>query len=201
MGNSDLKISTLRGRGPQQGNVQKVLSRLGHVPTRQEGILKEEDFRAILALERRRAERSGNPFVVMLLDSRAVHKNGSGPTFIKRLTSIVSGATRETDIIGWYEEGEILAVIFTEINGGKNPITEILEILQFKIVAALRDNLDRSFASNLVVSVQVVPEGWDKDRPDPVTESKLSPDLPRKASKKQTSMVAMRAIDVVGSGI
>jgi GGDEF domain-containing protein len=202
MGNSDSKMITPGGRGSHQGSVRKALSRIVHVPARQEGILQEADFHAILTLESRRAERSGNPFVVMLLDSHAVHKNGNGPSFIRRLLSAVSHATRETDIIGWYEEGEILAVIFTETNlGGKNSISEVLEILKFKIVAALRDNLDQNFASHVVVSMQVVPEGWDKDLPDPVADSKLSPNLPRNTRKKQASMVAMRAIDVVGSGI
>ena len=46
-------------------------------------------------------------------------------------------ATRETDIVGWYEDGAILAVIFTEINlEGTSPITEILHS---KVVKALRE--------------------------------------------------------------
>jgi hypothetical protein len=36
----------------------------------------------------------------MLINSHAVHKDGSGATFIERLTSVVTDATQETDIIG-----------------------------------------------------------------------------------------------------
>lgn len=199
MGNSELKISTLGEQGPQQGNGRKVLSRFGHQPARREGVLKEETFHAMLTLERRRAERSRKPFVLMLLDSHAVHKNGSGATVIERLTSVVSDATRETDIIGWYEESVILAVIFTEINlEGKNPVTEVL---YSKVVTALRDNLDHKLASNLVVTVHLFPESWDKDRPDRVADIKLYPDLSRKGSNKRLPTVVKRGIDIAGSGI
>jgi len=37
----------------------------------------------------------------MSINSHAVHKDGSGASFIERLTSIVTDGTRETDIIGW----------------------------------------------------------------------------------------------------
>jgi lipopolysaccharide/colanic/teichoic acid biosynthesis glycosyltransferase len=198
MRNSELKISTLEEQGLQQGNGRKMLSRFGHLPARREGVLKEETFHAMLTLERRRAERSRKPFVLMLLDSHAVHKNGNGATFIERLTSIVSDATRETDIIGWYEESVILAVIFTEINlEGTNSITEVLHS---KVVTALRDNLDHKLASNLVVTVHLFPESWDKDRPDRVADIKLYPDLSRKGSKRRLPTVVKRGIDIVGSG-
>lgn len=199
MGNSELKVSTMADQGLQQGNGFKALSRFGHLSAKREGVLKEETFKAMLTLERRRAGRSRKPFALMLIDSHAVHKDGNGTSLIERLTSVVSDATRETDIIGWYEDGVTLGVIFTEINlEGKDPITQVL---QFKVVTALRDNLDRKLASKLVITVHLFPERWDKDRPDREADIKLYPDLSRKDSKKRFPMVVKRAIDIVGSGI
>jgi lipopolysaccharide/colanic/teichoic acid biosynthesis glycosyltransferase len=199
MGNSDLKVSALGEQGAQSGNGRKALARFGHLPARREGVLKEEAFHAMLTLERRRAERSRNPFVLMLIDSHAVHKNGSGASFLGRLTSVVSNAIRETDIIGWHEEGEVLSVIFTEINlEGKSLITEVLHS---KVVTALRENLGHRLASNLVVSVHLFPESWDKDRPDREADIKLYPDLSRKGSKKRLPMIVKRAIDILGSSL
>lgn len=199
MGKSDSRISKLGDQLARPGNGPQVLSRFGRLPANRQGILKEEAFHAMLTVERRRAERSRNPFVLMLLDSHAVHKNGSRTTFIERLASIVSGATRETDIIGWYEEGTILAVIFTEIN--QDRMGPVAEVLHSKVMSALRENLDHRFASNLAVSVQVVPEKLDKEYPLRVADNKLYPELPRSASKKRASMIVMRAIDIVGSGV
>jgi GGDEF domain-containing protein len=199
MEKNESMFATREEQRARQGSGPMVFSRFGRLPANREGVLKEDAFHVILTLERRRARRSGNPFVLMLLDSRAAHKNGSGATFIERFTSIVSVATRETDIVGWYEKGTILAVIFTEINPDQmGPITEIL---QSKIVSALQVNLDHKFASNLVVSVQVVPEKSDQECSVRVADNKLYTEFPRNVSKKRASMVVMRAIDIVGSSI
>src|ERR1700733_14093069 len=88
MGNSNLKMSFGEERTPQN-NGRKVLSRLSALPARREGILREDIFHAMLTLERRRAERSRKQFVLMLLDSQAVQKNGNGANFLEQLTSIV----------------------------------------------------------------------------------------------------------------
>jgi lipopolysaccharide/colanic/teichoic acid biosynthesis glycosyltransferase len=196
MGNSHLKISFGEEK-PPQGNNRK-LSRVGSAATRRQEILREDTLHAMLTLERRRAERSRKPFVLMLLDSHAVPKNGNGAKFTEQLTSVVCDATRETDLIGWYEEGSILAVIFTEISlEGANPITEVLHS---KVVAALRENIDHRLAPKLVVTVHLFPESWDQDRPDRVADIRLYPELTRKNSRKRLPIVVKRVIDIAGSG-
>jgi lipopolysaccharide/colanic/teichoic acid biosynthesis glycosyltransferase len=198
MGNSHLKISLGEIVRPVQGNGRKVSSRIGPVVARREEILRQDTLHAMLTLERRRAERSRKPFVLMLLDSSAVPKNGSGAKFIEQLTSVVCDATRETDLVGWYEEGSILAVIYTEISlEGKNPITEVLHS---KVVAALRENLDHRLTPKLVVTVHLFPESWDEERPDRVADIKLYPELSRTGSRKRLPMIVKRAIDIAGSG-
>jgi len=191
--------SSISAPGEQTTPQRNDRSRVGRLSVNREGLLKEEAFHTILTLERRRAERSRNPFALMLINSQAVHNNGSGATFIERLTSVVSAATRETDIIGWYEEGAILAVIFTELN--PDQIGAITEILRAKIMSALQVNLDHKLASNLTVSVQVVPEQSGQECLVRMADSKPYPEFRRNVSKKRPSMVVMRAIDIVGSSI
>ena len=199
MGNNDLKSSTPREQGAKQGNGRKVLSRFGDLSAYRKGALKEETFHAMLTRERLRAERSRKAVVLILVDSQAVRKSGSGAAFLERLTSVVSHATRETDIIGWYKEGLILGVIFTEVNlEGKSPVTEVLHS---KVVAALRENLDHRLASNLVVSVHLIPESWDMHRPDRVADIEMYQDHSRKVLKKRLPIIIKRGIDIVGSSI
>lgn len=198
MGNSDLKISTLGTQGPWPGNGQTATSGVGRVPVRQEGVFQEETLHRMLILERRRAERSRKPFVLMLVDAQAVLEPGNGTAFLKRFTSAVCDATRETDLIGWYKESAILAVIFTEVSlEGKHPITEVL---QSKVVKSLRDSLGHKLVSNLAVTTHLFPESWDKDRPDRVADIKLYPELSRKVSKKRLPTIVKRGIDIAGSG-
>jgi len=200
MGNSgDSKKCALRGQGVQQGNGRKALSRFGNLPACREDVLKEEAFHAMLTRERLRAERSRKPFVLILLDSHAVPKKGRDTAFLERLTSVVSDATRETDIIGWYEEGLILGVIFTEINlEGKSPITEVLHS---KVMAALRDKLAHKVVSKLAVSVHLIPESWNMHRPDRVADVEMYQDHSRKVLKKRLPIIIKRGIDIVGSSI
>jgi lipopolysaccharide/colanic/teichoic acid biosynthesis glycosyltransferase len=172
-------------------------SRFSEAPTGRKDILTEEVFHAILTLERRRAERSKNPFVLMLLDLRAMHKNGAEAPFVKRLTSIVSDAARESDIIGWYEEQSILALIFTEINlEEKGPV--VTEVLHSKVSAALHDNFDHKSAANIRISVHFFPESWDKGQSVREADIKLYPDLSRERSGKRLPRIVKRGMDIVG---
>lgn len=199
MGSRDLMITNSGQPGPKSGNGRKAVSVFGPMSAKREGVLKQDTFHTMLTLERRRAERSRRPFVLMLIDSQSVRKGGHADTFIDQLTSVLSDATRETDIIGWYEDGAILAVIFTHINAtGNSPITEVLHS---KVVSALRENLDHKVASKLGITLHVFPESWDKTRPERVSDLKLYPDLSRKTAKRRFSIVVKRAIDIFGSGL
>ena len=199
MGNGNPEISPVGEQAAQQGKGRKALSRFGHLPAGRRLVLKEDTFHAMLTMERRRAERSGKPFALMVIDSHAIHQNGNAATFTAQLSSAVSNASRETDFVGWYEEGVVLGVIFTEINlEGANPITEILHS---KVISSLRDHLDHKVAASLLLTVHIFPESWGKGLPDRVADIKLYPDLSQKASKKRLPMVVKRAIDVVSSAL
>jgi lipopolysaccharide/colanic/teichoic acid biosynthesis glycosyltransferase len=199
MGNSDLRVPHLRDQATRPGHGRKALAHASHVPTGRDAVLKEETFHAMLALERRRAERSRKPFVLMLLDSHLIREKGSGVGIAEALASAVSEATRETDLVGWHEQGKVLAIIFTELNlEGTGPITEVL---YSKIVKTLRDNLDHRLVSKLVITAHVFPESWDTGLPDQVADVKLYPDLSEKTSKRRVPAAVKRSMDILGSGM
>src|ERR1700740_140731 len=84
------------------------------VPVREREVAHEDAFQRMIAVERKRTERSRKPFLLMLLDAgnHGSEKNG------KALTSIVSAllsSTRETDVIGWYKGRTTVGMIFTEL--------------------------------------------------------------------------------------
>src|SRR5713101_3670545 len=183
MANSDSKIFSHGEQRAQRESGRKMLSRFGNLLAYREGVLKEETFHAMLTHERRRAERSRKPVVLVLLDSHAVPRKERDAAFVERLTSCVHDATRETDIIGWYEEGMILGVIFTEVN--LQGETSTAEVLHSKVVTSLRDNLDQKLVSKLAVTDHIVPESWDVQRPDRVASVERYKDHSRKTSQKR----------------
>ena len=160
--------------------------------------LTEETFHTLLALERRRAERSRKPFVLILLDAEAIVQETTGANLFDRLTCAVLDATRETDLVGWYKQGCILGIIFTEVSvSEKNPVTQILTA---KIVKSLHDSVDRRFVSKVIITAHLFPENSGENQAGGVVDSKLYPDLEPKDMKK-ASLIAKRAIDIAGSGL
>jgi lipopolysaccharide/colanic/teichoic acid biosynthesis glycosyltransferase len=150
----------------------------------------------MLTLERRRAERSRKPFVLMLVDANL--ENGTAEEILKEAVDIVVSSKRETDLIGWYKQGAILGVIFTEVNlDGELPITDTLRT---KVGTAFIKHLGRERAAKIAISLHLFPESWDKNSSGWVADSKLYPDLKRKVSRKRLPLVVKRAIDIVGSG-
>jgi lipopolysaccharide/colanic/teichoic acid biosynthesis glycosyltransferase len=199
MANSKLTVSAVREQASQPGTGRKVLARIGHVPQGHAEVLTETTFHALLTHERRRAERSRKPFVLMLLEMHASQAKSVGASFSERVKSAIAGATRETDLIGWYEEGRILAVIFAELNVEEN--LPVAELLRSKIEAALRDSVGTKAAARIIITTHIFPESWNQNGTERAADLKLYPDLSEKASKKRLPIVVKRAIDVLGSAL
>jgi len=177
---------------------KKATHYLGRIPARRDDILGQSTLHLMLALERRRAERSGQSFVLMLLDASVLVADGKHD-ILCQLTSVVSGATRGSDLIGWYQEDEILAVIFTEL--GECSSSATTEILHSRIRAALREGLDPAVVSKLAITLHVFPESWDEDRPDRVADPKLYPDISGKSARNRLPIGLKRLMDITGSAI
>jgi lipopolysaccharide/colanic/teichoic acid biosynthesis glycosyltransferase len=166
-------------------------SEIGH----HEDVLAENVFHSMLTLERRRAERSRKPFVLMLLDANL--EKGIAEEILRQAVDIVVASKRETDLTGWYKQGAILGIIFTEVSlDGELPITETLRA---KIETAFVKHLGRDRAAMIAISVHIFPESWDRDGSGWIADSKLYPDLKRKSSRKRLPLVIKRVIDIVGS--
>jgi len=195
MGNSYSKLSAPGQLGFELEVTKERQSRVAD-SAQQVDVLVENIFHSMLTLERRRAERSRKPFVLMLLDANL--ENGTAEQILKDAVDIVVASKRETDLVGWYKLGAILGVIFTEVNlQGEVPITETLRT---KIETAFVKHMGRERASRIAISLHLFPENWDKNSTGWVADSKLYPDLNRKSSRKRLPLVIKRAIDIIGSG-
>jgi lipopolysaccharide/colanic/teichoic acid biosynthesis glycosyltransferase len=151
----------------------------------------------MLLLERRRAERSRKPFVLMLLDAAAFLETGTVESVMASVTSVILKSTRETDLVGWYKDGVILGVIFTEVSlESGSPITEILHS---KVVNALHIELSRESTTRLAVTLHLFPENTSRNGADPVADFRLYPDLSESRSRGRFSQAAKRFIDITGS--
>lgn len=160
------------------------------------GMLSHELFMKLLCLERKRTERSGRRFVLMLLDPGSLLKSAKIPV-IANLLSAITQATRDTDLKGWYKDGSIIGVIFTEVGGGEDQT--IVRALSTKITDSLYEALSVPEINEIRLSFHVFPEDWEDDGIGGPVTSTLQMELAREINRKKASLSAKRLIDIVGS--
>jgi hypothetical protein len=178
MGISHSKVSAMGQFDLELEAPEKRQSQVTESAVREEDVLMESVFHSMLTLERRRAERSRKPFVLMLLDANL--ENGTSEKLLCEAAKVVVISKRETDLAGWYKRNTILGIIFTEVNiQGENSVTEALRA---KAEAAFVKHLGKERAAEIAISLHIFPENWDKDSSEWVEDSKLYPDLKRKVS-------------------
>jgi GGDEF domain-containing protein len=171
MGNSYFSVPALWEQGARRLTGQKIMPAFDSSVATRACFLQEESFHKMLTLERRRAERSRKPFVLMVLKSGASAEAEVGDRFMSQVASVLLNSTRETDLVGWYKEGIILGVIFTEISLAST--TPIIEILRSKVVGAVHEELSSKITSTLAVTVHLFPTNRDRDGAEPVTDNAM----------------------------
>jgi exopolysaccharide biosynthesis polyprenyl glycosylphosphotransferase len=160
-------------------------------------VLAEELFRRILCWERKRAERSRKSFLLMLMDAGPVLQANQKQRVLTRILSGLTCSTRETDIVGWYRESAILAVIFTEIREADRPALQSL--VSAKLSEALRTSLGADGVDQIRISFHFFPEDWDKRNTSRLSDEKLYPDLFGRNEAGKCCHLVKRAMDIVGS--
>src|SRR5215471_2736450 len=122
------------------------------------GTLSQELFLKLLCLERKRTERSGRRFVLMLLDPGSLLSTAK-ERIIPNLLLAVSQSTRDTDIKGWYKDESILGAIFTEIGDAEDK--SIVQSLSTKLTDSLYGTLSIREVNEIKLSFHIFPEDWD----------------------------------------
>lgn len=168
---------------------------LGNQVVNRPGVPFAEDvFQNVLVLERRRAERSRRPFVLMLVHTDS--QSDPDPHLLQLALSTLISTTRESDLIGWYRESITLGIIFTEMGEGRK--AAITASLLQKVQSALLGTLGPDDASKLAISAHVFPEDWDPENSGWVGDSKLYPELRPRLAKRNFQLAVKRVIDVFG---
>ena len=87
-----------------------------HDPAKNKIIIWGQDyFQEVLSRERKRTKRSGKPVLLMTVDINNIYNGSSASRDAGRDIGFLSSVTRETDIMGWCENGSKVGVLFTEI--------------------------------------------------------------------------------------
>ena len=117
-----------------------------------DGMLSETLFTKMLAVERKRTERSNRRFVLMLVDCGQQIEPRRKDDLLPKLVAAVARTLRETDLRGWYRDRAVLGVILTEIGVGDDKT--VVQAVSSKIIRGLYDSLSIQEITQLLSMIE-----------------------------------------------
>lgn len=160
-------------------------------------VMNEELFRWALSRERKRSDRSNQPFGLLLLSV----KDGLGGvswSMWEAAMEAVSAAKGDADVAGWVERPALIGVIVPEIRASGLPNAR--EGIEVRLVRELGQRLEATAAARFSLRLHVYPEPRHVGEnghgaPDPLLNRVLRPPV----TGGRSYDAIKRGLDVVGS--
>jgi lipopolysaccharide/colanic/teichoic acid biosynthesis glycosyltransferase len=162
-------------------------------------VLNEETFKRTIAVERKRTERSSEPFLLMLLEAGNHQGSEKDGKVLDNILSVLLLSIRETDVIGWYKDRSTVGVMFTGLAG--NDKNSILSVILSKVSTTLGAQLPSDQVGQVRISFHFFPDDWDHDNSGRPSNPSLYPDLLTPDKGKSYLLRTKQAMDIVGSGL
>jgi lipopolysaccharide/colanic/teichoic acid biosynthesis glycosyltransferase len=124
-------------------------------------------------------------------------KNGNANSPIHKVAAAVCRSVRETDTMGWYEEGTALGVIFTELGDAER--TAVLDSLKHRLRKAMTDSSLELEPFALTLTFHFFPE--DPGLAGHKMDFNLYPELYRPTWSRKFAGAIKRLIDLLGSAL
>lgn len=153
-------------------------------------------FKRMLLLERRRCERTGARFALMLIDLDDLSRQMTAEA-IGEVGSAVGASMRETDVTGWYRQASVIGVILTTLGETGREAIESVVVGRTKMILSL--SLGVAKADQIDVSCHIFPEDELTVQPGGKNDRTFGSDDRALDAQNKLSTAAKRAIDFVGS--
>lgn len=168
------------------------------LPLEDREILDEGAFKRSIALERKRSERSKEPFLLMLMELGTDPASPENQKALGKMIDVLRSSSRETDVIGWYKDGAIVGVMFTGLIVTDKSL--ILTTILTRMSDMLRHELTFEQFNQVNLSFHFFPDDWDHESNDKPTNTTLYPDLVNPGPRKRVLLTMKRAVDAMASG-
>lgn len=160
-------------------------------------ILGEDAFHKVIAVECKRTERSHKPVLLMLLDVGEQSSEDGGDAVLQKALDVLASSTRETDAAGWYKDGMIVGVMFTEIEPENRKY--LVNTMLSRLGTALQENLSFEQFNQLSISFHWFPEEWVAGVPKRPTNPVFFPEASHNGNGRTAFSRVKRAMDILGS--
>lgn len=160
-------------------------------------ILGEEEFRKMLAIERKRTERSNEPFLLVLVDGIDRVGGWNKVPGLDRAVHKLIQTLRETDVFGWYLATSTLGLIFTglPVKYESSAIQTIID----RVRNVLQSSLTAEQFEKIRLDYHIYPDEWKADEPGERSNPVLYPDVCSPSKQRKVLLKIKRMIDIVGS--
>lgn len=160
-------------------------------------VLNQEAFDRIIAMERKRTERSKQPFLLMLLEDACPQDSRKNAGPLDSLLPALLSSIRETDVIGWYKNGTTIGVMYTGLV--THDKDEALSMIHSRVSATLEDSVTSERLNQVTISFHFFPDDWDDDGSKRPSNAALYPDLLKSGGDSRPVLAIKRAMDISGS--
>jgi lipopolysaccharide/colanic/teichoic acid biosynthesis glycosyltransferase len=176
----------------------KALEYLAAAPAREGGreVLNEERFRRRIAVERKRTERTREPFLLMLLACAEQKDMERQAKLLDQIMAALAPTTRETDCIGWYRQHAEVGALFTGLPDAEK-LTSRTIILN-RVTTILREELPDEQFRQISLTFHFFPDDWGTEEPGSTGNPLLYPDLVEPSQKRRALLRLKRMIDLFG---
>ena len=160
-------------------------------------ILAEKTFRSAIAFERKRTERSREPFLLMMVSAGPNEEQAAGSGLLEQIAVVLLQATRETDVVGWYKDRNAVGALFTGLALDDRQL--IRTTILGRLSSILENELPVEEFNRIRISFHFFPDEWNGDRSGGSSDRVLYPDLTNPGTGRQSGLMMKRLIDVLGS--
>ena len=183
----------------QNDNANQSDPLLDGLPAAERAPLNETIFRRMIAIERKRTERSKAPFLLMLLEVVTDEEPKRDRRTLDRIASALLASSRDTDLVGWYNDRAIVGAMFTGLV--VHDKRAVLDTFVTRVTNSLREELTPEQFDQVRISFHLFPDDWDHDKPGRPSNAVLYPDLASHDKGRRTLLAIKRVIDVLGSTV
>ena len=149
-------------------------------------VVSEGVFRSVLFRESRRADRSDGAFMLLLITI----EGGASPNRWRHVTAALSASRRDTDVVGWFEDGRTIGAILPE--AGIPEAAAAAGTVERRARRELAKRLDGPAMARVTVRVHVHPDTRQ-------AEAEPLPAGAQPSARRSVTAAAKRGLDIAGS--